>query len=63
MAKDSGIQVLIPYKQLEALLEANAELKKLRVDMKRIQDQQNALWSRFAELMEAFGEMKRYLND
>ena len=63
MAKDPGIQVILPYKQLEALLEAGAELKKLRVDMKRLQDQQKALWSQFTTLMEKYRELEKYLND
>ena len=63
MAKDPGIQVLIPYKQLEALLEANAELQKLRIDVKRLQDQQQALWSHFTTLMEKHRELEKYLND
>lgn len=63
MAKDPGIQVLIPYKQLEALLEADSQLKKLRIDMKRLQDQQQALWSQFTTLMEKYRELEKYLND
>ena len=61
--KDPGIQVLISYKQLESLLQASSEIKQLRVELKRVQDQQNALWARFAELMERFREISSYLND
>lgn len=63
MAKDPGIQVLIPYKELEALLGASAELKKVRIDVKRLQDQQQALWSHFATLMENYRELEKHLND
>jgi hypothetical protein len=63
MAKDPGIQVLIPYKDLENLLKSTSELKQLRLDLKRVQDQQSALWSRFTELMEVFSEIRKHLND
>lgn len=64
MAKnESDFQILLPYKQLESLLQASTEIKQLRVEIKRVQDQQSALWARFAELMEAFGEIRKHLND
>lgn len=63
MAKDPGIQVLIPYKDLENLLKSTSELTQLRLDLKRVQDQQSALWNRFAELMEVFSEIRKHLND
>ena len=61
--KPLDIQVLIPYKQLESLLQASTEIKQLRVDIKRVQEQQSALWARFAELMEVFSEIRKHLND
>ena len=63
MSKDPGIQVLIPYKDLENLLKSTSELKQLRLDLKRVQDQQSALWNRFSELMEVFSEIRKHLND
>lgn len=46
------IQVIIPYKQLEDLLQASVELKSLRADVKRLRGQVSALRYAFTELME-----------
>ena len=46
------IQVIIPYKQLENLLEASVELKKLRGEVRRLHDQQAALRLQFMEMRE-----------
>lgn len=50
------IQVIIPYKQLEDLLQASVELKSLRVEVKRLTAQQAALRYQFIELMEKLKE-------
>lgn len=50
-------QVLIPYSQLCELLQASVELKKLRMEVKRLSDQQAALRGMFYELMERFKEL------
>lgn len=49
---NNGIQVIIPYKQLEDLLQASLELKQLRVEVKRQREQLSALRLQFTELME-----------
>lgn len=45
------IQVLIPYKQLEDLLQAGTELKALRADVKRLREQQGRLRGMVFEIM------------
>lgn len=50
-------QVIIPYSQLCDLLQASVELKKMRIEVKRLTDQQAALKGMFLELMERFKEM------
>ena len=45
------VQVLIPYKQLEELLQANAELKSVRLELKRLRDQMGAMRSMMTEVM------------
>ena len=57
------IQVLIPYKDLCALLDAAREVEQLRKDHVKLQDQFDKLRERFLELMIAFGDLKRYVND
>ena len=49
------IQVLIPYKQLEELLQASVELKSLRFEVKRLRDQVGALRSIMTEIMMKVG--------
>ena len=56
-------QVLIPYSPLVALLEASERLGGIEQDMKRILKMQDALRSQMAELMIAFGDLKRYVSD
>lgn len=56
-------QVLIPYSQLVDLLEASERLGGIEQDMKRILKMQDALRSQMAELMIAFGDLKRYVSD
>ena len=45
------IQVLIPYKQLEDLLQAGTELKALRAEMKRYRDQLTRVRGMLLEVM------------
>ena len=63
MAKLSDIQVVIPYKDLVELLEASKEIKDLRSDNKRLHEQFDALRSQFLELMEQFGDLRRFVQD
>lgn len=63
MAKLPDIQVLIPYKDLVELLEASKQIEVLKKDNKRLHEQIGALRSQFTELMDAFGELKRYVID
>ena len=63
MAKLPDIQVVIPYKDLVELLEASKEIKDLRSDNKRLYQQFDALRSQFLELMEQFGDLKRFVQD
>lgn len=56
-------QVLIPYSQLVDLLEASERLGGIEQDMKRILKMQDALRSQMAELMIAFGDLKRFVSD
>ena len=51
-------QVIIPYSQLCDLLEAAVELKKLRVAVKKLTENQAALRYQFIELMEKFRELE-----
>ena len=53
----------IPYSQLVDLLEASERLGGIEQDMKRILKMQDALRSQMAELMIAFGDLKRYVSD
>lgn len=50
--------VIIPYSQLCDLLQASVELKKMRMEVKRLSDQQDALRGMFYELMERFRELE-----
>jgi len=48
------IQVIIPYKQLEELLQSGVELKALRVEVKRLREQVSAMRLTLIEIMEKF---------
>lgn len=63
MAKHPDIQVLIPYKDLMELLEASKQIEQLKKDNKRLHNKFDALRSQFIELMDAFGDLKRYVSD
>lgn len=63
MAKLPELQVLIPYKDLMELLEASRQIEQLKKDNKRLHNQMIQLRSQFTELMDAFGELKRYVSD
>lgn len=63
MAKLPDIQVVIPYKDLVALLEASRQIEFLKEDNKRLHEQLGALRSQFLELMEQFGDLKRFVQD
>lgn len=56
-------QVLVSYKELCALLEASRKLDELTKRQDRLQMQFNKLNERFLELMIAFGDLKKYVND
>lgn len=57
------IQVLIPYKDLCALLEAAQQVEELNKRHARLQQQFDALNQRFLELMIAFGDLRKYVID
>lgn len=63
MAKHPDLQVLIPYKDLMELLEASKQIEQLKKDNKRLHNQMIQLRSQFTEVMDAFGELKRYVSD
>lgn len=63
MAKNPKLQVIIPYETLCELMEASQEVIKLRKDLNRLTKQHDALRNQFLELMEAFGDLKRYVSD
>lgn len=63
MAKHPELQVLIPYKDLMELLEASRQIEQLKKDNKRLHNQMIQLRSQFTEVMDAFGELKRYVSD
>ena len=63
MAKLPELQVLIPYKDLMELLAASRQIEQLKKDNKRLHNQMIQLRSQFTELMDAFGELKRYVSD
>lgn len=50
------IQVIIPYKQLEELLQSGVELKALRVEVKRLREQVSAMRLMLIEIMENAGK-------
>lgn len=50
-------QVIIPYSTLCDLLQASVELKQLRIEVKRLKDQQSALRLQFLEVLEQFKDM------
>lgn len=56
-------QVLIPYSQLVELLEASDKLDSIEANIKYIRDMQEALRSQLDEVMIAFGDLKRHVND
>ena len=55
--ENPGIQVIIPYKQLEDLLQATVELKSLRADVKRLRSQVSAMRYMLSEIMEKFSHL------
>lgn len=63
MAKHPELQVLISYKDLMELLEASRQIEQLKKDNKRLHNQMIQLRSQFTEVMDAFGELKRYVSD
>ena len=50
-------QVIIPYSTLCDLLQASVELKQLRIEVKRLKDQQSALRLQFCEMLEKLRDM------
>ena len=63
MAKLPDIQVVLPYKDLVELLEASKQIESLKEDNKRLHVQLGALRSQFLEVMEQFGDLKRFIQD
>ena len=63
MAKLPELQVLISYKDLLELLEASRQIEQLKKANKRLHKQLDALRSEFVELMDAFGDLRRYGSD
>lgn len=63
MDKLPDIQVVLPYKDLVELLEASRQIESLKEDNKRLHEQLVALRSQFLELMEQFGDLKRFIQD
>lgn len=59
----SDYQVLIPYKDLCALLEAAQKVDDLNNRYTRLERKFEKLQERFLELMIAFGDLKRFVND
>lgn len=51
-------QVIIPYSTLCELLQASLELKKMRMEVKRVTDQQARLKGQFLELMDKLRELE-----
>lgn len=56
-------QVLIPYKDLCTLLEAAQKVDDLNNRYTRLERKFEKLQERFLELMIAFGDLKRFVND
>ena len=56
-------QVLIPYKDLCALLEAAQKVDDLNNRYTRLERKFEKLQERFLEVMIAFGDLKRFVND
>lgn len=56
-------QVLIPYKDLCALLEAAQKVDDLNNRYTRLERKFEKLQERFLELMIAFGDLKNFVND
>lgn len=52
------IQVMIPYKTLQELLGASAEVELLRKENGKMRDEVSALRRQFTELMEKFKELQ-----
>lgn len=50
-------QVIIPYSTLCELLQASVELKKMRIEVKRLTDQQAALRLQFLEVLEKMDDL------
>ena len=59
----SDYQVLIPYKDLCALLEAAQKVDDLNNRYSRLERKFEKLQERFLELMIAFGDLRKFVND
>ena len=57
------LQVLIPYTELLALLEASEKLDTILADYIQVKRELGALRGQFVELMEAFGELRDFVKD
>ena len=61
MPDPNDLQVLIPYKQLDALLTAARELEKLRYEVQRCYDQLDAVRRIQTETMDKYNELYKML--
>lgn len=57
------LQVLIPYQELVALLEASDKLDDISNAYSRLQEQQEALRGQFIKLAEQFGDLRDFIKD
>lgn len=63
MSKIPDLQVVIPYKTLVSLLAASEEIPVMKEKIELRDQQLAALRHQFTELMEAFGELKKFVSD
>ena len=57
------LQVLIPYQDLLGLLRASEKVDSLQADNDKLREQLSALRSQFTELMEAFKDLRAFVQD
>lgn len=71
MAKDkkdlfvdpSRISVIIPYSDLEKLVEMVPKLEQMEAENKRMRDQYDAIYSMFSEALQVVREIREYVKD
>ena len=59
----TDLQVLVPYEELVKLVTTSHRVDEMQSKVSSLEAQQTALWGQLTEVMEAFGELKKYVID